>query len=87
MSLRKAKDDAARIYLSGVIRETRGNMVHAARIAGVSRSWLHRQVDMLGIDVRGALGDAPRVRGHIVPASAVERRTREHFHAAHPPEP
>jgi len=49
MSLREALREAKRAYLVKVLTQARGNVVHAARMAGVHRQSFYRMLNRYGI--------------------------------------
>ena len=51
--MHRVLDQAARMYLTHLIRECNGNMTHVARIAGVHRRSVYKLVVRYGLDYQG----------------------------------
>jgi transcriptional regulator with GAF, ATPase, and Fis domain len=47
---KRAADDFERRYVTRVLEQTRGNLTHAARTAGLDRANFRRTLHRLGID-------------------------------------
>jgi DNA-binding NtrC family response regulator len=55
-TLHAAVSSAERTYFEGLLRQTRGNIRDAARLAGLSRGHLYRKISRLGLDPQAFRG-------------------------------